>query len=55
MAEDLYRDMVSDLCDATEGLSSWECDFASSCYDWDGQYTEKQMRQIEKIWDKVFG
>jgi hypothetical protein len=48
-----YRELVKELCDLTEGLTAWECDFVSDMIEWTGQYTQKQKQTIEKIYDKV--
>ena len=50
-----HRDMVKELCDATEGLTAWECDFVSNMLDWEGEYSDRQKAKIEAIWDKVLG
>jgi len=48
-----YQELVEDLCNLTEGLTNWECDFVSSMLDWEGEYTENQKTTIEKIYDKA--
>jgi len=48
-----YRHMVDELCDITDGLTNWECDFVSDMKDWEGEYTEKQKAVIQRIYDKM--
>lgn len=50
---DRFRDMIDDLCDVTEGLTNWECDFVSDMKDWVGEFTERQKEVIERIWNQV--
>jgi len=48
-----YRDMLQELLNLDDGLSSWECDFVESLSHWDGAFTESQAATLEKLYDKL--
>ena len=49
------RELLEELCQVDEGLTSWECDFVDSVSSWEGLLTTKQGETIEKIHKKLFG
>ena len=53
--EKRLREMIDELFDVDEGLTSWEIDFLDSVNDWEGMFTERQAETIERMWNKVLG
>ena len=50
------RKMVSELLEAESGLRKSEIPFLDKMHVvWDGDYTEKQSKWIEDIWERIFG
>lgn len=51
----LARSEVSDLLNVEGGLSDWEVKFIESVAKWRGDFTEKQVVTIHKVWDRLLG
>jgi hypothetical protein len=48
------REMVKELLDVDEGLSSKEIDFLESLNNWEGNFTVRQGEWIERIYKRIF-
>lgn len=47
------REVVDALLNVESGLTNWEMDFLDNLKGWVGNFTEKQARVVEKIYDRV--
>ena len=43
------REMLTELCDVSDGLTPWEISFIDSLCEWDGSFTEAQATKLEDI------
>ena len=51
--EDLQK-MLDELLDLSEGLTDWEMDFLDSLSNRKNDFTYKQSKVLERLWDKCF-
>ena len=49
------RQMLDELDDASEGLSTWETNFIESLLNWNGPFTPAQSKKLVEVWDRHFG
>ena len=49
------RNMIREcLADDSDRLTDWEMEFLDSLNKWTGDYTERQVEWLERIWSKCF-
>jgi len=49
------RSMLKELLNTESGLSDNEIDFLDSLNQWNGDFTEKQTKWLEKIYQRIYG
>ena len=50
--------MLNELLELDSGLTDWELDFLDGprgLTKWRGDFTPKQFKRLEKIWDRLIG
>ena len=48
-----YRNMLSDVCEIAEGLSTKEIDFIDGLSHWEGNFTVGQVQWLKRIYDRM--
>jgi hypothetical protein len=48
------KDLLSELLDVEEGLTSWQVDFIESLSNWDGRFTVGQAEKLQQVHRDIF-